>query len=52
MQSLGNISHPKRQNIEAEEEVEFPMANEDDETNTVIENECENDYGNIYSSLG
>ena len=34
------------------EEVDFPLANEDDETNTVIENECENDYQNLYSSVG
>jgi hypothetical protein len=32
------------------EEVEFPF-DDDDERNTVIENECENDYKNIYQSL-
>lgn len=35
----------------APEDVDFPLGNEDDETNTVIENECDNDYDNIYQSL-
>ena len=34
-----------------EEGEEFPFEDDDDETNTVIENECDNDYTNIYQSL-
>jgi len=27
------------------------LLNDDDETNTVIENECDNDYTNLYQSF-
>ena len=32
------------------EEVDIPLS-DDDDTNAVIENECENDYQNIYKSI-
>jgi hypothetical protein len=40
---MGNNDNSYKRNLNGEE-VDFPLANEDDETNTVIENECDNDY--------
>jgi hypothetical protein len=40
-----NVSSQRR------EEIEITIQNEDDETNTVIENECDNDYTNLYQSF-
>jgi hypothetical protein len=31
--------------------VDFPLEYDDDDTNTVIENECENDYDRLENSL-
>lgn len=34
------------------DDIEVPIfLNEEDETNTVIENECDNDYANLYRSF-
>lgn len=32
-------------------DIELAILNEEDETNTVIENECDNDYTNLYQSF-
>ena len=33
------------------DDIDVALQEEDDETNTVIENECENDYTNLYQSF-
>jgi hypothetical protein len=38
--------------LDEEEDELINVENDEDETNTVIENECDNDYGNIYTSMG
>ena len=39
---LSNVSSQRK------DDIELAILNEDDETNTVIENECDNDYTNLY----
>jgi hypothetical protein len=44
-------SQRKYNNPEGDSELQQILNDEQDETNTVIENECDNDYTNLYRSF-
>ena len=47
---VSNVSSHRKEDV-LENAVMAAILNEDDETNTVIENECDNDYADLYRSF-
>jgi hypothetical protein len=47
---VSNVSSHRKEDA-LENAVMAAILNEDDETNTVIENECDNDYADLYRSF-